>query len=363
MDEILEYKCPCCNGAISFSSRAQKMVCPYCDTEFDVETLKKYDADLKNDRPDSMDWQDTAGEEWRDGEAEGMRIYVCSACGGEIIADDTTAATSCPYCGNPVIMKGQLSGELRPELVIPFKLDKEAAKASLKKHLEGKKLLPRVFKSENHIDEIKGIYVPYWLFDTKSLARIRYRGTKVRMWSDSDWNYTETSFYNIVRGGTVDFEHVPADGSSKMPDDMMESIEPFDYSEAVDFRTAYLSGYLADRYDVTAEQSTARVNARMKQSTEEIFRGTVSYPYATLITESSSVEFSQGKAKYALYPVWILNTTWKKEKYTFAMNGQTGKFVGSLPVDKGIFWRYVGGIALGASAAIYGIAWLVTAML
>ncbi|MDO4815961.1 MAG: hypothetical protein Q4A83_05070 [Bacillota bacterium] len=360
MDEILEYKCPCCGGFIRFDSRAQKMICPYCDTEFDVESLKKYDEELKNDRPDSMDWQSSGGVEWQEGESGDMRIYACKACGGEIIADLTTAASACPYCGNPVIMTGQLTGELRPDLVIPFKLDKEAAKAALKKHLEGKKLLPKVFKSENHIDEIKGVYVPFWLFDTETQARIRYKATAVRMWSDADYNYTETRFYNVVRSGTLDFENVPADGSSKMADDLMESIEPFDFSEAVDFQTAYLSGYLADRYDVTAEESVERVNARMKKSTEETFRETVSYPYNTLVPESSSVEFSQGRAKYALYPVWILNTSWKGEKYTFAMNGQTGKFVGNLPVDKGIFWRWFAGITAGASAAIYGFAWLIS---
>ena len=362
MDEILEYKCPCCGAAIRFSSTAQKMVCPYCDTELDVETLIHYDEDLKNDRPDDMNWDSCGGTQWQEGEAEGMRIYVCESCGGEIIADETTAASACPYCGNPVIMKGQLTGELRPDFVIPFKLDNEAAKAALKKHLEGKKLLPKVFKSENHIDEIKGIYVPFWLFDTESQARIRYKATSVRMWSDANYNYTETSFYNVVRGGTLDFEHVPADGSSKMADDLMESIEPFDFSEAVDFQTAYLAGYFADRYDVTAEQNQERVNARMKRSTEDIFRGTVTYPYATLTPESSSVEFSGGKAKYALYPVWMLNTTWRGEKYTFAMNGQTGKFVGNLPVDKGIYWRWLGGLTAGIGAAVYGLMWLVSFM-
>lgn len=362
MDEILEFKCPGCGADLRFSSKDQKMVCPYCDTEIDVAAFMSYDEDLKNDRPDSMEWADNGGTEWKDGESEGMRIYVCKSCGGEIIADETTAASACPYCGNPVIMKGQLTGELRPDVVIPFKLDKEAAKAALRQHLEGKKLLPKVFKSENHIDEIKGVYVPFWLFDTESQARIRYKATSVRMWSDANYNYTETSFFSVVRGGTLDFENVPADGSSKMADDLMESIEPFDFSEAVDFQTAYLSGYFADRYDVTAEQNTERVNARMKKSTEDMFRGTVTYPYASLTPESSSVEFSGGKAKYALYPVWILNTTWRGEKYTFAMNGQTGKFVGNLPVDKGIYWRWMAGLSAGIAAAVYGLAWLVNFM-
>ena len=190
---------------------------------------------------------------------------------------------------------------------------------------------------------------------------MRYRATKVRSWSDSDYNYTETSFFQVHRDGTVGFEHVPVDGSSKMPDDLMESIEPYDFSDAVDFQTAYLAGYLADKYDVDAEQSTARANERVKKSTEEIFASTVQ-GYASVQTESSSIQLHGGKAKYALYPVWLLNTTWNGGKYTFAMNGQTGKFVGDLPVDKAAARKWTLGLSAALSVAVYGVVWLLHIM-
>jgi len=161
----------------------------------------------------------------------------------------------------------------------------------------------------------------------------------------------------IHRGGSVGFEHVPVDGSSKMPDDLMESVEPYDYSDALDFQTAYLAGYFADKYDVTAEESIDRANQRVRRSTEEAFASTVQ-GYATVNAESSSVQFHGGKAKYALYPVWLLNTTWNGEKYTFAMNGQTGKFVGNLPLDKSAATKWTVGLAAALSAAACGIAWL-----
>ena len=226
-----------------------------------------------------------------------------------------------------------LSGELRPDILIPFKLDKKAAKAGLMKHLEGKKLLPKIFKDQNHIDEIRGIYVPFWLFNTEADANIRYRGTRTRFWSDSKYNYTETSYFLINRGGTIGFEKVPVDGDSKIPDDLMESIEPYDLKEAVPFQAAYLAGYLADRYDVDSEKSAPRANERVKKSVERAFEETVT-GYATVMTENSSVQLRDGSAQYALLPVWILNTTWEGKHYLFAMNGQTGKFVGDLPADK-----------------------------
>lgn len=356
MQTLQEYKCPCCGGAIEFDSTLQKMKCPFCDTEFDVETLKDYDAGLHNEQ-DSMEWETSAGGQWKEGEAEGLRSYICKSCGGEIVGDENMAATSCPFCGNPVVMMGQFSGALKPDIIIPFKLDKKAAKAGLMRHLTGKRLLPKIFKDQNHIDEIKAVYVPFWLFDTGVNAQVRYRATKLRTWSDSNYDYTETSHFLVSRSGSIGFEHVPVDGSSKMPDDLMESIEPYDFSDAVDFQTAYLAGYLADKYDVDAEESVERANARVKKSTEDAFAATVQ-GYATVTTESSNIRLHGGKAKYALYPVWLLNTTWNGSRYTFAMNGQTGKFVGDLPVDKAAAAKWTLGLSAVLSAAVYGAAWL-----
>ena len=245
MAKMQEFKCPCCGGSIEFDSSVQKMKCPFCDTEFDVGTLSEYAQTVEEEQPEDMSWSDEAGSEWQDGESEGLRTYVCKSCGGEIVGDANTAATACPFCGSPVVMTGQLSGALKPDYVIPFKLDKKAAKERLKKHLTGKRLLPKAFKSENHISEVKGIYVPFWLYDTDADADIRYRATKTRFWSDSDYDYTETSYYAVHRSGSLGFDHVPVDGSASMENDLMESIEPFDFKEAVDFQTAYLALALA----------------------------------------------------------------------------------------------------------------------
>ena len=361
MADLQEYKCPCCGGAIEFDSTLQKMRCPYCDTEFEMETLKSYDSELKNEPEDNMHWDQAVGTEWQESETRGLQSYVCKSCGGEIVGDENTAATACPFCGNPVVMMGQFSGALKPDYVIPFKLDKKAAKDALKKHLVGKRLLPKIFKDQNHIDEIKGVYVPFWLFDTDADASIRFRATTTRAWSDSNYNYVETSHYLVQRGGSIGFQQVPVDGSSKMADDLMESIEPFDFSEAVPFQTAYLAGYLADKYDVTAEESVERANERVKRSTEKAFAATVT-GYTTVTPESSSVQLHGGTVKYALYPVWLLNTTWKGNRYLFAMNGQTGKFVGDLPVDNKAAKRWTIGLSAVCTVVIFGIAkllWLI----
>ncbi|MBQ6267102.1 MAG: hypothetical protein IJK64_04955 [Clostridia bacterium] len=358
MSELLEYKCPACGGALVFDAETQALKCPYCESVFSIEDFAGMQGDLSQPaEPQPGEWE-SENAAWSEEETSGLLVYSCQSCGGEVVGDETTGASSCPYCGNPVVMKGQFSGMLRPDLILPFKLDKAAAKAALNKHLEGKKLLPKIFKDQNHIDEIKGLYVPYWLFSCDANANILYKAETRKNWSDSNYRYTETSYYNVLRTGSLHFDALPVDGSEKMDDTLMESIEPFDASEAVPFNAAYLSGYLADKYDVSAEQSAARADERIRKSTVDAFRDTVS-GYDSVETDSAEIDTTNGKARYALYPVWLLNTTWNGQKYTFAMNGQTGKFVGDLPLDKNAFWKWVGILTAALGGAAYAVMWLI----
>lgn len=356
MPDIKTYKCPCCNAGIEFNIFAQKLKCPYCETEFDIETLDSYEQEVNEVLEENLDWEETPNSEWGE-DAENLREYVCNSCGGQIITDATTAATHCPYCSNPVIMAEKVSGVLRPDYIIPFAFDKKAATNALKKHYGGKRLLPKVFKDQNHIDEVKGVYVPVWLFDTDVNAHIRYKATKVRHWSDSKYDYTETSHYSVSRNGGLSFNNVPVDGSTKMDDTLMESIEPFAFSKAVEFKTAYLSGFLADKYDVDSDSSKLRANERIKRSTQEEFAATAN-GYTTITTEACEINLSNSKAKYALYPVWLLNTSWNGERFYFAMNGQTGKFAGDLPLDKKALFKWLFGLTAAIGSVAFAISYL-----
>lgn len=332
MSDIMDYKCPNCGGPIEFNSGTQNMKCPFCESEFSVEALEAENQAKQEMATHEMSWGGL-NSDWGN-EQENMKVYVCNSCGGEIICDDTTSATKCPYCDNLVTVKGAFEGSYKPDLIIPFKLDKEAAKKKYLEFISGKKFLPANFRDRNHIDEIKGVYIPEWLFDCDAHAKVIYDATRVRHWSDSRYNYTETSHFNVFRSGNLAFKAVPVDGSTKMDDDMMESVEPFNLADAVDFKSAYLSGYLSDKYDVDAEASLPRANQRIQNSSVAVLRGTVDGGYATIVKKHASVSTSNGVTKYALYPVWLLNTTYDGKKYTFAMNGQTGKMVGNLPLDK-----------------------------
>lgn len=342
MAELMDYKCPACSGALEFDPATQKMLCPFCGSSYDMEELREKDAQ-------AGEWTSAKAEEWDDGN---VAVYRCESCGGEIVGDETTAATACPFCGNPVVMAGKVSGEFKPEFVLPFQLEKKEAEQKLKQYLGKKKFAPGAFLRENRIKEIRGLYVPVWLYDSDIHAAASFEATRKRTWTQGDTEYTETSYYDVYREGDMSFANVPVDGSTKMPEDLLESVEPFDFGKAVPFQTAYLAGYLADKYDVSMETGAARVNERMQKSAEDTLRKTVKN-FDSVNSRSTQIQLLRGVAKYVLYPVWLLNTVYRGETYTFAMNGQSGKFVGNVPVDGGKLGGLFAGVAVGSAAVLF----------
>jgi len=338
--EIKEYKCPNCGGAVKFDSSSQNMKCPYCDAEFEIAMLEEYQKDLACEKDDQSDWGNAvAAVAWDESEVDCLSTGSCPSCGAELIGDQNTIATVCPCCGNSQIVSRRITGGLKPNYVIPFHLDKDAAINALKKFYKGKRLLPDKFNHESNINSIQGVYVPFWLYDAGVKAHIRYKATKTRTWSDPNYIYVKTDYYSVVRDGNMGFEKVPVDGSEKMNDEFMDAIEPFDYAKIKDFQTAFLSGYLAEKYDMDADQCKDRAGKRMKASIETEFKSSVT-GYTSVTVERSNVDIQGNKINYSLFPVWILNTKFNNENFQFIMNGESGRLVGKLPVDRKKAWKY-----------------------
>ena len=273
------------------------------------------------------------------------------ACGGQILTDATTAATFCPYCNNPTVIPGRLSGTLKPDAVIPFQKTKEDAAAAFLQMCKGKPLLPKMFTQDQHLEQITGIYVPFWLYDCDARFSGSYKATRTHIWSDSRYNYTRTEHFLLRRGGNAGFENIPMDGSTKMDDTFMESIEPFDFSKLEDFDMRYLSGFLADMYDVPSESGEGRIRSRVNHTVEQELQASF-LGYSSVVPVSKQLHVNHSKAKYVLLPVWILNTKYNGKMYTFAMNGQTGKMTGSLPASSQLTAAWFAGIFAGAAAFV-----------
>ena len=367
-DQVTNYQCPACTGPLHFDGKTGKLKCDYCGSTYTVEEVEKLYA-AKNasaveaakaakqkaekeaaqakettqaqaapqTEGSAQEKEETAGTGsgstgWGSDAAK-MRAYNCSSCGAELICDETTAATRCPYCGNNTIIPGQFAGTLKPDYVIPFKHEKKDAVNALKNYYKGKMLLPGSFNNSNHLEEIKGVYVPFWLYSGHVDASGLYEARQDEVHRQGEYEVTRSRHYEVTREGTISFSRVPVDASSKMPDDLMDSIEPFDYRAITDFSLAYMPGYLANKYDVSKQECEKRAEERSVKSARNALRATVT-GYTSVSTRTHHEKVYNEKTEYAVFPVWLLSTKWEDQTFLFAMNGQTGKMTGNLPISK-----------------------------
>lgn len=336
MGDINQFTCPCCGAKLVYDGEKEQMTCRYCDSTFSMEQIMAEEKAKEEFAEGSqMEWKTSQSSSsvitGPDGKVAG---YSCPACGAQMVADENTAATECPYCGNFSIIKTSFDGMYKPDLVVPFVIGKEKAQAALGEFTKGKKLLPDAFVQRNRIDSITGLYVPFWLYSCHAAGKIGYEGVKSKKWEDDTYEYVKKDHYRIIRSGEMDFQRIPCDASTKMDDAIMDSLEPFDLSKAVPYDAAYFSGYLADRYDVKEEEARPRANERVENSFRSRLREEVK-DYEEVEKTSEQIRLSNAKAEYGMLPVWMMTTKYEDKTYTFGINGQTGQLVGSLPVDKG----------------------------
>ena len=351
------FKCPSCGSPIVFVPGSENLTCSNCGNEYEVAALER--AESEDYTQGEFSW----GDYKKNFEAEKERfnntaVYICKSCGAEIECEKTTAATNCPYCDNVVVLSDRLSSGLKPNAIIPFELDEKQAIEAVLLHFKDKKLLPRDFMSSHKLSKIKGIYVPFWLFDSGIDGKMKFEGTHVRHYSDRNYDYTETRHYLVYVDGEMRFEKIPVDGSVKMDDDLMDALEPFDYSRLKKFSDAYLSGFMADRFDTDPDESLPRASSRMQNSAEDVLRDSADEGFDTLTKLGSSIQLKDSSVKYALLPVYLLNMSYKGKNYRIAVNGQTGKVVGELPISKGKSWFYFLRLALLIAAPVAAIAYL-----
>lgn len=320
--KVIDEKCLSCGASIKYNPKKKKFICDYCHSEFSMNEMKENKKKINQD--DSLTREFSLMEE--------MQGYTCSNCGAEIVSLENIASTTCLYCKSSAIIKNRLSGVYKPDSIIPFKYKKEDAIKEFQNICKGRLLIPKGFKDIKNISEMEGLYVPFWLYDCSNNAYLKCDGTKVSSWMDSRYTYTKTDYYNVERGGILSFESVPNDAATRFDDNIMNAIEPFDYNELIDFNPGYLAGFLSEKYDVESKDAYNNAKNRMKEDSKSFLRSEMK-GYSTLVQKESNNHLTVNKTKYVFLPVFVLNIKYKEKIYHFAMNGQTKKMIGEIPVD------------------------------
>ncbi|MDR0294346.1 MAG: hypothetical protein LBH95_09385 [Oscillospiraceae bacterium] len=349
-------KCTNCGGELKFSPELQKWKCEWCDKEHTEADLREFSgASADGGTGDAGTVRGASAASVRREETDGgvTVTYRCGYCGAEVVTAEETSATFCVYCQRPVTITSQVSGEFRPSAVLPFKNTKDKALEQFRGFLKGKRFLPDSFIADQNIEKLTGVYIPFWLFDGALRFDVEGEGDIVSTSRQGDYQVTKTDTYKIVRRGRLGFRNVPADASSKTPDDVMDSIEPFDFSGLKPFATPYLSGFLAERWDVPEGESFRRAEKRFIGSAEKRINASLSR-YRSVRRQRDEKRAEGVAARYGLLPVWLLYTSYGGKTYLYAMNGQTDKILGDLPVDRGKMFRF-GALVFGISGTLCGL--------
>ena len=368
--DLFLHKCPNCNATLEFDIESGMVECRFCGSRFDVNSLiteaGRSDAQGQtapqasqeqpggNNVPDVLggtqaetasDAHQYAEFDWGEYKKQldrrdltGTTVYLCNTCGAEVVVSSTTAASKCPYCDNNLIVTENVSSGLRPNGIIPFKITPKDLPRRVREFYKGRKLLPRNFFSDNKMNSVQGVYVPFWLYDCHLDGVMTLKGTHSTSTRSGDYRYTTTETFNLERDAEMQFRRIPVDGSIRMPDDLMDSIEPFDYSEMVDFNSGYLTGFVADRFDSDPDDCLPRVSRRVENSSIELLRETITN-YSDVSLKSNLMKITNSSVKYVMLPVYLFTCKYAGKQYQYAVNGQTGKVVGELPRSKWQSWK------------------------
>lgn len=347
----LTYQCPNCSAGLIFQPDKGKLCCEFCQSEFtEAEVLAAAERAAAEDAASAAAEQAAAESERPDEEyCAQMAEYHCASCGADILCDDNTAATECPYCHNPVILAGRLSGQMRPHKIIPFKFSKEQAEATFLGFAGKKKFVPRDFVAPQQVEKITGVYYPFWVTDADTDASMTARATRVRSWRAGEYRYTETSNFRIHRAGQIHFEDIVTPAITEEDREMLDGILPYPSDSLEPFETPRLQGFLAKKRNIESAQVREAVKARMMQYTSTLLRDTIR-GYNTVRPNAPRMLIQNIHWDYTLMPIWLLTYQRKGKTYTYAMNGYTGKVYGQLPVS-GKKLAILGG-AIGAAVAV-----------
>lgn len=340
---VSNHKCLACNAILKFEPKSQKWICEYCGTEYTLADLEDEKGNKKNSKTSKVT------------NNNGYLEYHCPDCGAQIVMDENTAATECVYCGNTAIITERLEGKFEPKRVIPFKTTKDEAIEAFSKYKKGKVFMPKDFLNKNNIEKVSGVYIPFFLYDMIVNGSLDVDAIKESRWSDSENDYIKKDYYNVIREGNMVFEKIPTDASKKFSDDIMDSIEPFNYDDLTTFNASYMSGFLAEKYDLDADDLLSRAEGRAKQTTQDILYNDIHGYNSKKINEFTGEASINGVPEYVMLPVWMMNVKYNDKIYTMAMNGQTGKFIGNVPISKG----KVAGTWFGLTAIIAAIIYII----
>jgi DNA-directed RNA polymerase subunit RPC12/RpoP len=346
-----QFPCERCGAKVVFAPGTDTLKCPYCGNETHIPAVTE----------GIEEQQYHAAALLGDGaETEEVSSVRCSSCAALVEPSPSHEAFPCPYCGSSIVARETSQRLIKPQALLSFRIDRDAATRLFRAWIKKLWFAPDALKTLAHVDgRLQGLYAPYWTYDADTVSRYtgqrgdNYTVTRTRTVTRDGKRVTERYQDIEIRwrpaGGTVsrDFDDMLVVGSSSLPRDLAEALEPWDLDGLVTYADEYLSGFTAERYQIDVRAGWARARERM----EEVIRNDVARDIGgdhqrihTLDTTHADITF-----KHVLLPMWICSYRFRAEIYRFLVNARTGEVQGQRPWS----WVKITITALVAAAVIF----------
>lgn len=339
-----QYCCKNCGAVLYWNPQSSCLECEYCLKKFNISDFDN-EPDMENEpqknetkyEPEKVEDENIKATD--ESESADLVIYKCTKCNAEVVTARSTIATTCAFCGEAISITNKIVDNFRPDCVVPFKITKEKAMEAYKEYAKKGVLTPKDFNKKNAIEKMKGIYAPFWLHSFTNDVNAVVYGEHV---TSSRRGYDKVNthkMYNIDVDAFGKFDNIPTDALKNIDNKLMDAVEPFDYKDLEDFSPAYMAGYYAEEYGEDASQTFSRAEKRANEAMAQKVLESV-HGYTSERMQSFSNNTNRVTSKYTMLPVWLFHTKYDGKDYIYAVNGQTGKVSGDLPLSKKILFKY-----------------------
>lgn len=340
----MQYKCPNCDGLLEYRADMRMFGCSSCPSVFSDEEVKKMFKD--SGRPDISGKSDQNISEVND-----IDVYLCTECGAEIMTVSDIVPGACTYCQSSLAFGGRISENHLPYGVIPFQMNAEKAAGIIKEKLEKKKFIPSELLSEESLENIKGVYIPFWMADCQASGSLEGTAKRLRTWRKGDFRFTETKEYTIEREAGISFSGITAEDDGQKSRDIINALEPFDFENVQNFSSSHLSGYRAERYMINKGKAFSGIKKNVTDISEQIMNASVS-GYSGFSEADFRVSIMNTDWRYILLPVWLMTYQYNGKIYKFAVNDMNGKMTGRPPIALKALFYVSAAILLVVMAAV-----------
>ena len=327
-------RCPSCGGTLHFDIQKQKLVCEYCESEFDPDSIKEMQGAGESE---------AFGNESENEETIDAKIFTCPNCGAEVFATDLDAVEYCSYCGTFVTLESRLAKLQKPSYIVPFTITKEKCLELYKEKLKKAHFLPKDMKIENAESNLRNTYIPFWVYTEKFNDDAHATYHTVEKWTRGNTEYTQEYDINVKPSGTV--EGVFFDASATLDDRISDQIGNFSTESLQAYNSSLMTGSYADVADVKSEvynddvleRGSVALGQELKSTIKNESRFSENFRHhdslSSVTTTQKGSDYAKVSAKLAMLPVWFM-TYKNKDRLCYAViNGNTGKMFTEIPAD------------------------------